>query len=230
MFLLAALPIGCENPEEDSCNIKTPGIYVEFEATDTGSQVLAAAKFWTGNKPGGTSLFLGNCDKISVNGTEMREGGSGQNVYRATIGTADTYDFVFDRIDDGDTFNSTTTTPEAVTISALVSSDEIARDEAFDITWDTNGSGNINLIVEGDCIDDYPKINGGNVSDTGSHTVNAGEITPKFQSDVDKTCTGSVTLTRQKDGTLDPALKGTIRGYAAGKTSFKSTPASTPAD
>ena len=68
--LALSLPIttGCF-PVEDSCNIKTDGLYLELDAIEENGSVEAQAIFWVGDRPGGTYLELGDCgDEISVNG------------------------------------------------------------------------------------------------------------------------------------------------------------------
>ena len=224
LSLLWIAAVGCSNPEEDSCNIKTPGMFVEYEVVNSGGTTVdATAKFWVGNKAGGTSLFLGSCDAITINGAKMVVKGSGQNVYRATINLSDNYDFVLAR-EDEDPYSSTVTTPELPVLTAPVPTDSFLRDEGFDITW-VAGSGNINLLVKGSCTKSFPSVGGENVPDNGTYSVAAGKIQSFTSSETKETCTANVTLTRTNAGTLSSQLKGKIHGKSKGATSFKSLPA-----
>ena len=93
-----------------------------------------------------------------------------------------------------------------------ISPDEIARDEEFEILWTGNDSGEIELLISGDCIDDYPDLNGDNVADNGSHTVGAGAIEVQ-SSDIGESCAAEVELTRDVNRDLNSDLKGTIKGF-----------------
>jgi len=226
LLIGSAAVLGCsKQPEEDSCNIKTGGIYVEYEVTESNNTATARATFWVGDAPGGTYLTLGSCgDDIKVNGQALRhESGADHDYYESTVPVAGSYEFVFTRTDE-DPYSSTVSTPPAIHITAPTEGASISRAESFDITWDNNGSGQLNLLIDGDCIKDFPSVNGEAIADTGSYTVNANGIEPFVSSDADKTCTANISLERSTNGALDPNLKGTITGYSGAGRSFTSTP------
>lgn len=211
---------GCTTPEEDSCNIKTPGIYVEYEVVESGNGATARATFWVGDAPGGTVLYLGECgDSITVNGQPLGKDG---DLYKASLSSADSYEFIFERTDE-DPYVSSVSTPPAVNISAPTG-ESISRADSFDIVWEANSSGSIELLIDGDCIKDYPNVLGDSIPDNGQHTVNAGGIEPFVSSDESESCTASVEMTREVGGSLSPSLKGTIVGQSVGYASFTSTP------
>ncbi len=226
LCLLAAPSVmGCTSPEEDSCNIKTAGIYVEYQVREEGNAARATATFWVGDKPGGTFLTLGSCgDTITVNGQGMSKETSNvdHDYYEATLALADSYDFTFSR-EDEDPYSSSVSPRNPVNITAPTGG-SISRAESFDITWEANDGGDIELLIDGDCISDYPNVLGDDIPDNGTHTVNAGGIEPFVESDADKSCTATVELTRGNGGNLSSSLKGTIKGYSVGRTSFTSTP------
>ena len=95
LLAAGASTMGCSSPEEDSCNIKTAGIYVEYEVFEEGPSARTRATFWVGNEPGGTILRLGSCgDAITVNGQTLSEKESGGDpYYEATMAAADTYEY-----------------------------------------------------------------------------------------------------------------------------------------
>ena len=210
LCLLSAVSVmGCTAPEEDSCNIKTGGIYVEYEVFEEGNQARATATFWVGDKPGGTYLSLGSCgDNITVNGQGMSKKTDNVNhdYYEAKLGKADSYEFVFTR-EDEDPYSSSVSPRKPVNITAPTSGTSISRADAFEITWENNDSGKIELLIEGDCIEDFPSVNGDDVADTGSYSVNADGIKPFMKDDADKTCSASLSLTRKNSGSLSPSLK-----------------------
>ena len=226
LFVVAGTTaMGCTSPEEDSCNIKTAGIYVQYEVFEEGNSARTRATFWVGDSPGGTFLTLGACgDTITVNGQSLGKNTSNidHDYYETTMAAADSYEFVFSR-EDEDPYTSSVS-PRAPVVVTAPTGASISRTEAFDVTWDANDSGSINLLIDGDCIKDYPNVLGDSVSDNGTHTVNAGAIEPFVSSDATESCVASVELTRENGGTLSSSLKGTIKGSSMGRTSFTSTP------
>lgn len=233
-LLVAGLGLGCTTPEEDSCNIKTAGIHVLYNVTEDANGAIAEAQFWVGDSPGGTVLNLGETcdDSITVNDVTLTKT-SGDAVgldiaeydhadfYSADITAADSYEFILTR-EDEDPYKSTVGTDNAPVITSPTAGASISRAEAFDILWDGD-TGQIHLLIEGECILDYPNNFGEEISDTGSHTVNAEGI-DTFQSEADSTCNATIALTRDQAGTLAEELKGTIRGFGVGQVTFESTP------
>jgi hypothetical protein len=141
--------------------------------------------------------------------------------YQASITLAESYEFVFTRPDEDPYASVITTMPPEVSISAP-DGETIAQDQDFDILWDSDGSGEIHLLIDGDCIWDYPDVLGDDIPDNGSHTVSAGGIDPQDEDDPD-TCVAEIELTRETTGTLDTSLKGTIEGKSRDRTSFTTT-------
>lgn len=224
LLIAAGTWMGCSSPEEDSCNIRTPGIYVEYEVNHRGDSATVRATFWVGDDAGGTFLTLGSCgDEIAVNGQKLgKKSGMDHDYYEASIAASDTYEFVFTRVDE-DPYASTVSPPPVVAVTAP-SGESISRTESFDILWDDSGSGNIELLIDGDCIKDYPNTLGDDVPDNGQHTVNAGAIEPFVSSDETESCTATIELRRESGGSLDASLKGTIKAESIGRSSFTSTP------
>ena len=127
------LAAGC-HPSEDSCNIKTAGIYLDLEAIEEGANAVGKATFWVGDDPGGTYLVLGECgDQISVNGTVLSHKSGNPEWYEASIDPAESYEFVFTRPDEDPYASVVATMRPEVTILGP-GNDTIPRDEEFDIT------------------------------------------------------------------------------------------------
>lgn len=224
MLVLPALSmVGCiVQAEEDSCNIRTPGIFNEYEVHRTSGGAEVSARFWVGNNVGGTVLNLGQCgDQIKVNGVALTA--SSEHWYKASVPTADVYEFTFTR-ENEQPYVSTVSAPQQVVITAP-NGESIPRDQAFDITWENGNGGNINLEAKGDCIWSYPSVKGDLVPDTGKHTVAANTIKTLGSAGTDATCTVNIELKREIGGQLANGLKGTIKGISKGATNFTTVPA-----
>lgn len=222
VFPAAVLAAGCF-PEEDSCNIKTDGIYAEYEVVRSADSVSARATFWTGERAGGTYLTLGECgDRVSVNGVRLSETGTNPKYYHAAVPVADSYEFVFSR-EDEDPYVSTAGTPEVVDITSPRGGESFSRTDVLDIAWEDNAEGEIELTIEGDCIHDYPTVGGADIADNGSYQVPAGAIESWTDRD-DDTCDAAIMLRRVRAGSLDPDLKGKIYGVSLDEVFFDSRP------
>lgn len=225
LFVPATMMLGCIiQPTEDSCNIKTPGIFTEYNVSRSGNDVLVQAKFWVGNRPGGTVLNFGQCkDRIEVNGKVLTEVG---NSYEAKLQQAEEYVFTFIR-EGEDPYVSRISLPPAVNITAPAAGETITRDKGFDIAWDNNNAGgNLNLEVDGDCIRPYPSVNGEEKPDNGVHSVPPNGI-EATETGKDKTCEATIELTRTSGGELDSRLKGSIKAETSASMKFNSAPAPT---
>jgi len=220
--LCVALVAGC-HPQEDSCNVKTAGIYFQYEAVEEGGGALGRATLWVGDKPGGTNLVLGDCgDEVAVNGVKLKEKGSNPKYYEAAVPVADVYEFVFTR-EDEDPYVSVVDEMRPPVLDVAPSGGSISRLDPFDVTWENNDGGQIHLLISGSCIWDYPNTLGDKVADNGSHTVPA-EGLDATSAGESESCTAEIELTRETTGSLDPALKGTIKGQSVGRSSFTTTP------
>ena len=223
MLVLPALSmVGCiAQAEEDSCNIRTGGIYNDYVVRSTTNGAEVSAQFWVGDRTGGTVLNLGKCgDQVKVNDVVLTE--SSGHWYRASVPSADVYTFTFTR-ENEQPYVSTVSAPAPVVITAP-NGESIPRDQAFDITWENGNGGNINLEAKGDCIWSYPSVNGDKVPDNGKHTVNANKIETLGSAGKDATCTVKIELLREVGGQLSNGLKGKIKGVSRGETSFTTIP------
>jgi hypothetical protein len=212
---------------EDSCDLATDEIEVELAVIQENGAATGEAIFRTDDV---ASIALGDCgDKMTVNGAVLRvlDGAASPLVYAASLEVADEYDFVFSRPDEDDYVSTVSDMRPEVTITAPAAGSIITRDLGFDVAWDANDGGEVNLLVDGSCIRSYPDADGELVSDDGADTIPAGAI---LWSGVEGTedptsCSAEVVLTRSVDGVLDEALTGMIYGWTAGRTAFTSAPA-----
>lgn len=220
LLVSASLVSGCFE-EEDSCNLRTPGIYAEFFIWEEDGQARATAAFWTGDDPGGTALELGACgDSIRINGIKMSEDGTGlYTKYVATVPATDDYVFAFDRPDEETYYSHIDGRPGPLQITAPHQA-MISRDEDIPIAWKNESGTQARLTIEGSCFPTYSEL----VTDDGQHVVPSNKINAHPQR-ATETCAARISLWRNLYGTLSPDLKGSVAGIRDGNAFFDSTPA-----
>ncbi len=214
---LAAL-MACETG--DTCDIRTSGIRVDYEAVEEGGSTSARAQFMYK----GTSLELGNCgDTIEVNGVRLNSVGNVHPItYEANVdATAEgEFEFVFQREDEGP-FTSTTSLPDTFAITAPADGDSFSRAEVIDITWDNSDGDFMNVVVEADDLwgfDETP-------SDTGAYTIAADSI-ETLSDHEDEDIQADLILTRELSGSVDPIFDNDSAcvGKVVDRIGFTSTP------
>ena len=147
-------------------------------------------------------------------------------------------DFVFRlrREDHNQTLTSTVAAAPSFGITSPVADDNVARGQAFDLTWDpANAGGNLRVHVDDEvgkhCVEtnngdhDYNDPNGVLVADDGIHTVPAGAIQLHFAA-ANPQCTAEFILTRSRVGTYATELEpsGTITAEVERSVRFTSVP------
>lgn len=214
--LMAGL-IGCYE-EEDSCNIKTGGIYVEYTVNENNAEAVAQAVFWVGDEPGGTNLELGVCgDRVEVNGHRLTEYEDRPTRYAAFIPVAEKYEFTFIRPDEPPHVSVAEQIPEPVHFIAPDGIDA-PRDQPLEIRWENNWSGAATLEINGSCI--YRHVE--TVTDNGEHTLAANRLAAKNEV-ITPDCVAGITLARYFHGRISPNLKGSVSGMVLSSTYCNST-------
>jgi len=207
---------GC--PREDSCNIRTNGIYFSFNVVEKDGSATVTATFNVGG-PFGTALSLGDCgDDITVNSIPLQEERGAFVYYDAVLEPADLYTFEFSRDGEGP-YISEVVAPPPVTITAPAPGTAVSRAVAFDITWEDNyeTSPGIGLFIGGSCVQGVLRT----IGDNGLYTINADELELP---DVDESCDVTISLTRTAAGTMDAAIEGTISARSVDDTWITSNP------
>ena len=214
LFCLLAVLTGCYE-EEDSCNIKTGGIYVQYTINEYNTETVAQAVFWVGDEPGGTNLELGVCgDRVEVNGHRLTEYEDRPTRYAAYIPVAEKYEFTFIRPDEPPHVSVAEQIPEPVHLIAPDGID-VPRDQPLNIQWEDNWSGIASLEVRGSCFFRY----GETVTDNGEYTLPANRLAPL---NADTNCAARITLARDFHGRISPNLKGSVGGMVLSSTFFNS--------
>lgn len=187
--------VACETG--DTCDIRTSGIRVDYEAIEEGGATKARAQFMYKQ----TSLELGNCgDTIEVNGVRLNSVGSEYPItYEADVEpNADgEFEFVFEREDEGP-FTSVTGLPDSFELMSPASGSTFSRQDPIDVTWSNSDWDFMTVAIEADELWSYEE----NVSDTGDHTIEAGDIeaTSDYEDD---DIEAELILTRTDEGTVD---------------------------
>ncbi len=203
----------------DTCDIRTTGISVDYEAIEEDGSTRARAQF----NYEGKSLELGNCgDTIEVNGVLLNKvGGVIPLTYEANVDATAEGEFVFSFNREGEgPFTSTTSLPDTFAITAPASGDSFSRADVIDITWDNSDGDFMNVVVDADDLLNFDE----NPSDTGAYTIAADSI-ETFSDDEDEDIQADLILTRELGGTVDPTFKdATCVGKVVDQISFTSTP------
>lgn len=216
MGLLALM--ACETG--DTCDIRTNGIRVDYEAIEQDGETTARAQFMYKD----TSLELGNCgDTIEVNGVRLNSVGSEYPItYEANVDPdADgQFEFVFSREDEGP-YTSVTGLPESFAITSPAPGTELSRADAIDITWSNGDWDMMTVEVEADDLWSYEET----VSDTGDHTIDSGEL-ETLDGHEDDDIEAELILTRTDDGSVDAIFDNgsSCVGKAIDQITFVSTP------
>lgn len=137
----------------------------------------------------------------SADGSERGMSQSGEGKYEASFDTgAGGVEFVVDlqRADDTSAPNSRGVMPEPFSVTAEDGKRRAEEDVLID--WGTGSDGDMNIVVEGDCIFQFDE----DVADTGSYTIQAGEL-DSTGGDMPESCELKATLTRTAHGSADAA-------------------------
>lgn len=220
LVIVSVLALGCFE-EEDSCNIRTPGIYVEYDVREIDGETFGEATFWVGDEPNGTHLELGACgDAIFLNGERLNEKSGWVTKYTGIVPPNDEYVFEFKRPGEDTYVSVVRNVPSPITILSP-SGDSIARDDDMTIKWTQPTGDQVNLSITGNCISSYSEV----ITDDGLHTIREEKINVvKHRST--ETCSATVTLSHYLYGDISPYLKGKIKGYTYYTAHFDSTKAS----
>ena len=224
--LLLALGLwGCSE-EVESTDVRTSGIYPEFEVIANGdgsSDVEARLK--VGGRNSNTLLDLegGDTLEVTVDGeTKTLEGRSG-NRYTATFNVdagGTEFIFAFLRAEDDDAPMSTVRLPDPFEME--VNSTDVERTvDDVEFTWEPAGDDDIDFEVQGNCF----FFETGETPDDGAHSVSAEDLVGPGEDDGEE-CTGTVELARGQSGSIDDAFTegGSIRAYQVRQDTFRSLP------
>lgn len=241
LFLAASLTtlifaaVGCNAEDVASTDVRTNGMYANYDAIDSGNdQLVVRAELRVGGDDAGATYVrvLGDDELVATyeeTDKVMRDVGSGDRaIYETEYGSDDSsgkeVNIAFNRGEDDESApNSNVTMPPAfaVSLDEADAGDEIQRGNDVTVTWDTEYDGRMFWDVDGDCVEPAS----GEISDSGSLTLDADDIEVRSL-DEGETCTVTVTLERRHTGEIDPAFgDGAFIGTQRRAIDFVSTPA-----
>jgi hypothetical protein len=212
----------------ESGALLTKGISADMSVTATGSSTVHV----------GAELFEGNPDQLIFvdlqSGDQLLADAGGQLVplsksellniisYDADLpagNLGDPITIAFERQVDAGAPTSTATLPDPFTLDPVAAT--TSRAAAMTVTYSPPGTDDVTWQASGDCIQ---TATGSIPTDSGSIAIAAGTLvaTP---SQPTATCQVTLTVSRQRAGTLDPHFEGgSILGEQARTAMFTSTP------
>lgn len=212
LALFAVVAIAACKETTSSTNIRTPGISMAVEViAESESTSTVTATLQVGG-PNGTYVILDNGDALYAEADgdrkEMHAIEDGVYEVKYRVGDADTeFAVMLERDQDDNALDNTGRLPAPFEITSSYSDVLSRADDDVEVTWEPSGQdGDMRVEIEdevGGCIafDERKNIGG----DPGTYVV--GKDTLKSQDEeMPETCDVTLTLSRSRDGTTDPAL------------------------
>jgi hypothetical protein len=218
----------------DSVDVRTHGVYAEYEAVSNGTSTSVSARLKVGGDDSNTFLELQGQDELraTVGDQPVKELTGSDEVYRATFsegGSGVEVVVSFMRgPDDEDAPDSSAILPDVFTIDDALAGQEVSREDDIVITWDPSGTNDDmeweldGADTENNCIDWLT----GSVSDGGMLVIPAEDFEPNFDSDEMESCEVTFTLDRIRAGSVDDAFGegGRFLAIQRRRLSFIATP------
>jgi hypothetical protein len=203
--LIASLGTACESIE--SSDIRTSGVYANFEAKANGEGATLISASLTVGENSNTYLDLVEGDTLQASfedeTTTMERNNLGTMVWYETTFPTDakdsTFTLSFQREEDDSAPNSSVSLPAPFEITVPSQGDSFSMSaDKIDIAWNNSDTDDeMQIIISGDC------FYGQNISvenDPGVYIVEQAILEPIDDQD---TCTGTLTIIRKRLGTID---------------------------
>jgi len=210
-FVPLALTVGCAESVESE-DVMTSGVYAMIDVTSDGdgSGADVEVRLKVGGPESNTFLDLVGDDTLTASAGEETLTLQRQNApietdliwytaHFAADGEDTEFTISFNRsIDDGAP-SSKVTLPADLAITAPAENASLSMSEDITVTWEPSDKPDaIELSVNGDCI----RAINATPPDSGSYTIAADDIEPIDDEDP-QTCDITITVRRQRSGTLD---------------------------
>lgn len=228
MLCLAAA--GCA--KTDSSDLLSTGIYASIAAVARGDGTTdVRATLYVGNPLNLNFVDLTGDDRL------VASYGNQEKVMSETIilnivthhaefpndNAGDQFQVAFERTVDDGAPNSIAVLPDKFTLTPPVST-TVSRAAQLDVTWSPIETGSkMRWEARGDCID---LVSETLAADTGSFSIEADRIKKRQGETITDECPLTVTVTRARDGQLDPGYGkgGTVEGQQVRTLMLTSTP------
>jgi hypothetical protein len=226
LIVLPAALFACMEGVESS-DIRTSGVYPEFEVVADGSgSSRASARLKVGGDDSNTFLTMESGDRLEVTvGDETRTLVRAESFwYSATfqIDAADTeFEFAFIRSENDETAPRSVVALPAPFALAMATTEASRADDDVAFTWDPPGSGELDWELDSDCI--FREF--GSTPDDGSHAIPHDDMRSLGSADAES-CPVELVAERVRSGSVDPAFTegGSAVAYQRRIQSFTSTP------
>ncbi len=222
VFLLPACSTAPSN------ELTTKGLYPKYSVTSTGTAASVRVSFQVSGPNSNTYVYLSQGDTmiVTIGGTYVpltkETDLLGEKYYSGTLAgdyQGQTVTFNLQRTDSASAPDSTVVIPSNFSITSPAASDQFSRlNDAVPITWSPGTAGTIDVNV----FCPYCSTVQYSAPDTGTSTVTSGMLASSSY----ESGPATVTLTRRRYGTLDPALAdgGVIEAEQMRQTQFYSVP------
>jgi hypothetical protein len=210
----------------DSTDIRTSGVYPEFQVVADGSGTTSAsARLKVEGNDSNTFLDLKASDvlEVSAKGQTQRMTSTGAHSYGASFAfdqAGTEFVFSFRRgEEDTSAVHSAVTLPEPFTLQMGITEASRATD-AVSFSWDPPAGGDLHWELDGDCV----WTDQGSTQDDGSHTLDRSDV--RAFGEETKSCSVRLALQRTHTGSIDPAFSegGENRAYQLRTQTFTSKP------
>jgi hypothetical protein len=229
LLLIAASGSGCASV--DSSDVLTSGIYPNFTASTDGSGTRAEAILRVGGASSNTFVSLSGDDSLTVTAdgttTTLTQTQLGDySVYSADLepdAEDASFTFALVRTSDAGAPSSIASLPAPFELTAPSADSVISRADDILVSWEPSGEQDTILVEWAtDCTWTYEvEVDG----DTGSYSIPAADV-ELIDGHEDESCAGTLTVTRRRGGTLDPAFEegGTVYGRQTRSVDLRSDP------
>ena len=229
-LVVAAGVMGCAE-DVDSTDVRTSGVYADFEALATGNgSTEVSAELRVGGARSNTYMRLVGDDTLTASSA-----GVAKELGTRSFGDRWWYEVDFDgeedatfaiRFDRGDEDegapNSEARLPPPFVLSGFASGGDISRASGVTFTWEAAETKDFEVRwrVNGDCL--LP--DSGTISGDGELFLGDRKFT--LREDADDTCDGEIHIERVREGSVDPAFGegGEFEAIQRRTVTFRSVP------
>ena len=217
LFAILTFCMACEAVE--SSDIRTSGVYARFEAKASADGATTVKAELTVGENSNTYL-----DLVAGAALQARQGEDTQEMARnnlgsmvwyetsfSTVGEDSTFSVAFERDQDDSAPNSQVSLPAPFDLTVPAPGDEfLMGTDKISVAWNNVAADAMTLLVSGNC---FYGITHQIEEDEGVFEIEPASLEP-LDASAGEFCTATVTLTREREGTVDEAFGegGTFKG------------------
>ena len=194
----------------ESTDVRTSGIYASFEAKGANDGTTKVHAELTVGENSNTYLDLAGEDALTATQGDESKSMSRNNLgsivwYESSFSTnaeGTTFNISFERGEDENAPNSEVSLPAPFDLTVPAEGDEFSMSaDKITVAWNNISDDPMTLLVSGNC---FYGITENIVTDQGVFVIDAARLEPIDPTE-NEICTATLTLTRERDGTIDEA-------------------------